>query len=305
MSARCSAASAASTSASSEPGCESPGNAKPTSSAAESSLATGPESPATPTCASSVEPVDLLCGGFPCQDISLAGKGAGIDGARSGLWGEYARLVGELRPRYVIVENVAALLARGLGRVLETWPRSGMTRSGTAFLLRPLAPLTDATGSGLWPTPVARTTGRRRRQPGDEGRMKGWPRRSRADGDGEGRKTRRAARAGRRPKVRDAKSDARPTPEAGTANDRRRWTGGGAGRAFKTPTSAPFSHGGSGGELHKQVAPSGGPLNPQWVAWLMGFPIDWTSLPPSETRSSRRSRNGSAGASSKRDPAGS
>jgi hypothetical protein len=66
---------------------------------------------------------------------------------------------------------------------------------------------------------------------------------------------------------------------------------------FKTPTSAPFSHGGSGGELHKQVAPSGGPLNPQWVAWLMGFPIDWTSLPPSGTRSSRRSRNGSDGAS--------
>jgi DNA (cytosine-5)-methyltransferase 1 len=62
--------------------------------------------------------VDILCGGFPCQDISLAGKGAGIDGERSGLWGEYARLIGELRPRYVIVENVAALLTRGLGRVV-------------------------------------------------------------------------------------------------------------------------------------------------------------------------------------------
>jgi len=62
--------------------------------------------------------VDVLCGGFPCQDISLAGKGGGIDGARSGLWGEYARLVRELRPRYVIVENVAALLGRGLERVL-------------------------------------------------------------------------------------------------------------------------------------------------------------------------------------------
>jgi len=62
--------------------------------------------------------VDVICGGFPCQDISTAGKGAGIDGARSGLWSEYARLVGELRPRYVIVENVAALLGRGLGRVL-------------------------------------------------------------------------------------------------------------------------------------------------------------------------------------------
>ncbi len=62
--------------------------------------------------------VDVICGGFPCQDISFAGKGAGIAGERSGLWRDYARLVGELRPRHVIVENVSALLARGIGDVL-------------------------------------------------------------------------------------------------------------------------------------------------------------------------------------------
>lgn len=62
--------------------------------------------------------VDVICGGFPCQDISLAGKGEGIEGARSGLWSEYARIIGEVRPRYVIVENVAALLARGFHKVL-------------------------------------------------------------------------------------------------------------------------------------------------------------------------------------------
>jgi DNA (cytosine-5)-methyltransferase 1 len=62
--------------------------------------------------------VDVICGGFPCQDISHAGKGAGLAGERSGLWSEIARLVGELRPRYVIVENVSALLGRGLGDVL-------------------------------------------------------------------------------------------------------------------------------------------------------------------------------------------
>ena len=61
---------------------------------------------------------DLLCGGSPCQDISTAGKGAGLDGARSGLWTEYARIIRELRPRFVVVENVAALRFRGLGRVL-------------------------------------------------------------------------------------------------------------------------------------------------------------------------------------------
>lgn len=61
---------------------------------------------------------DVICGGFPCQDISDAGAKVGIAGERSGLWAEYARLIGELRPAFVIVENVAALLSRGLGRVL-------------------------------------------------------------------------------------------------------------------------------------------------------------------------------------------
>ena len=62
--------------------------------------------------------VEVITGGFPCQDISFTGKGAGLGGARSGLWSEIVRLTGELRPLYVIVENVAALLDRGLGRVL-------------------------------------------------------------------------------------------------------------------------------------------------------------------------------------------
>jgi DNA (cytosine-5)-methyltransferase 1 len=62
--------------------------------------------------------VDVICGGFPCQDISLAGRGAGIEGERSGLWSDYSRLIGELLPHYVIVENVSALLGRGLGTVL-------------------------------------------------------------------------------------------------------------------------------------------------------------------------------------------
>ena len=62
--------------------------------------------------------VDVVSGGFPCQDISVAGKGAGIDGERSGMWSHMARIVGEVRPRYVFVENSPALLIRGLGRVL-------------------------------------------------------------------------------------------------------------------------------------------------------------------------------------------
>ena len=62
--------------------------------------------------------VDVICGGFPCQDISVAGKGAGITGERSGLWSEYARVIGELRPCFVIVENVSKLLSDGMGTVL-------------------------------------------------------------------------------------------------------------------------------------------------------------------------------------------
>lgn len=67
---------------------------------------------------SEIERVDLIAGGFPCQDISNAGGHIGIDGERSGLWREYARLIGVLRPRFVIVENVSALLNRGMGVVL-------------------------------------------------------------------------------------------------------------------------------------------------------------------------------------------
>jgi len=62
--------------------------------------------------------VDVICGGFPCQDVSFAGKRAGLEGARSGLWTEYARLIGELRPGFVIVENVPGLLSLGMGAVL-------------------------------------------------------------------------------------------------------------------------------------------------------------------------------------------
>lgn len=71
---------------------------------------------------SDVDAADVICGGFPCQDISFAGTwntgGVGLAGERSGLWFEYLRIIGEIRPKYVIVENVAALLNRGLGTIL-------------------------------------------------------------------------------------------------------------------------------------------------------------------------------------------
>ena len=80
--------------------------------------------------AATLERVDLIAGGFPCQDISAAGRGAGLDGHRSGLWREFARIVRELRPPWVLVENVPALRRRGGDTVLgdleaagyATWP---------------------------------------------------------------------------------------------------------------------------------------------------------------------------------------
>ncbi len=85
---------------------------------------------------------DIICGGFPCQDISDAGLREGIDGERSGLWSEFVRIIRVLRPRVVFVENVAALLHRGMGRVLgdlaslgfdAEWAVFGAWETGTHF----------------------------------------------------------------------------------------------------------------------------------------------------------------------------
>jgi len=67
----------------------------------------------------------IITGGFPCQDISISGKGAGIRGERSGLWFEMHRVIRELRPRYVIAENVGALTHRGLDTVLSSLAEIG------------------------------------------------------------------------------------------------------------------------------------------------------------------------------------
>lgn len=62
--------------------------------------------------------VDVICGGFPCQDLSTSGSGLGLDGERSGLWKEYFRLVCEIRPSFIIVENSPELLDGWLGQVV-------------------------------------------------------------------------------------------------------------------------------------------------------------------------------------------
>jgi DNA (cytosine-5)-methyltransferase 1 len=68
---------------------------------------------------------DVICGGFPCQDISAAGKGAGLSGSRSGLWWEFHRIIETLRPQWAVIENVPALRSRGLDQVLRSLAEIG------------------------------------------------------------------------------------------------------------------------------------------------------------------------------------
>jgi DNA (cytosine-5)-methyltransferase 1 len=69
--------------------------------------------------------IDAICGGFPCQDISTAGRGAGLAGERSGLWFEFHRLIKEIKPQVAIIENVSALRSRGLDQVLRSLSEIG------------------------------------------------------------------------------------------------------------------------------------------------------------------------------------
>ena len=88
-----------------------------------------------------LEPVDLICGGFPCQDVSSAGKRVGLGGSRSGLWFEFARIVSELRPRFVVVENVASGATKWVDEV-----RLCLERIGYGSLPVPLS----AADCGAW-----------------------------------------------------------------------------------------------------------------------------------------------------------
>lgn len=84
--------------------------------------------------AATLAPVDVLCGGFPCQDVSVAGKQKGMEhGTRSGLWSEYARIIGEFRPSICVIENVPGLRARGLRRVLGDLASIGFDATWTTL----------------------------------------------------------------------------------------------------------------------------------------------------------------------------
>jgi DNA (cytosine-5)-methyltransferase 1 len=109
-----------------------------------------------------VEPVDVLCGGFPCTDVSAAGKRAGMHGTRSGLWSEFAKAIDILRPRMVVIENVRGLLSAHANRPMESDDVS-VGDGGTVPVLRAagavLGDLADLGYNAQWTTLAAASVG--------------------------------------------------------------------------------------------------------------------------------------------------
>jgi hypothetical protein len=161
-------------------------------------------------------------------------------------------------------------LVEGLELFSETWPRSGTMRNGIAFLLEPLAPLTFGTASGLWPTPTVLMTGEHRTlEQFEAARSRALVKQKGRSGNGIGEDLAIAVK----------RRALWPTP---IKRDGRTFLG--AKRSPNAVGSEPL------------VIQVGGNLNPPWVAWLMGFPLDWLDgvSPPSkrsETPSSRKSRS--------------
>ena len=164
----------------------------------------------------------------------------------------------------------------------ETWPRAGMTRNGTAYRLRPLAPLTDVIGSGSLLTPTA--------APYNQG--------------GSGGELAIAARLLPTPVVGDARQTRNATANRTNPNSAHHAGETLTDRLLPTPTKSdgqggPGCSGRDGGEnLWTTVASSteGSRLNPCFVEWMMGYPTGWTDSQRSETHSCRKSPSGSAGA---------
>ena len=198
-----------------------------------------------------------------------------------------------------------------LDEYCETWPRAGMTRSGTAYLRVPLVPLTGEIESGLWPTPQTFDASngntpetwyfRQQRNPNMSGssrptalsiQVQMWPTPDTHQGgrtlhnvEYRGRSA-YAANGVKRTILLENAAKLWPTPTAMTDTGGAamcKWGGSGARAKLRTMTT---SH-----ELN-------GALNPTWVEWLMGYPLGWTVCADWGTASSRKSRNGSAAASS-------
>tara|TARA_R100001591_G_scaffold20465_2_gene28981 strand:- start:76 stop:939 length:864 start_codon:yes stop_codon:yes gene_type:complete len=215
--------------------------------------------------------VDIITGGYPCQPFSIAGRQKGEQDPRH-VWPEMFRLVKELRPTWVIGENVSGHIKLGLDTVLENLESEGYATRRLVFQLRASVQTTKEKGSGYWRTPDAHSM----RGPCSETRMK--------------MKLEKNLPISLNDQVRHPNL-MWPTPRAKEPG--RTTVGYGRGlkelvegkqQRFPTPTARDWRDAGPNVNYEKVkkkgrlAGHSGGSLNPTWVEWLMGYPKGWTDL---------------------------
>ncbi|MFD0535036.1 DNA cytosine methyltransferase [Actinomadura luteofluorescens] len=225
-----------------------------------------------------VPPVDVLCAGFPCQDLSYAGRGAGIrEGTRSGLWHVIADAVGVLRPRYLVLKNVSAIVARrpGLDVVLADLAALGFTAEWTCLRASDIGAPHARNRWFLAAEDPHRATGGQRRQPAPR-QAQSW--RARPD----------TGRRGGAPAP-DARCQGRQG--AGGAQERHPATAqrrpGGIGWGAYRPAIDRWEHL-TGRTAPHPTEPTGRNgahrLSPLFVEWLMGLPNGWVTDVPALSR---------------------
>ena len=223
--------------------------------------------------------IDVISGGFPCQDLSAAGKGKGLDGERSGLWREMARVICEVQPRYAFIENSPMLTVRGLDRVLcdlaqmgfdAQWGVLGAADVGANHQRDRIWIKSKRNDTPpppphiyIWTTPTAHMS----------------------------KETNAPSEHRRNTPTLTAQVNQRwPTPTVcGNYNRKGASATSGEGLATavqKWPTPDASAHkyrlSGNSQQSNSLMALAGGKLNPDWTEWLMGWPPGWTDLKPLE-----------------------
>uniref|UniRef100_UPI0009D67EE9 DNA cytosine methyltransferase n=1 Tax=Acinetobacter larvae TaxID=1789224 RepID=UPI0009D67EE9 len=216
--------------------------------------------------------IDVISGGFPCQDISSAGKGAGIDGERSGLWLEMARIISEVRPAFVFVENSPMLVGRGLTRVIGDLTQMGYDAKWARL---------SASNFGaphqrdrLWI--VAHTQGVRSQEQNITSRFQSQIARTK----------RNSSYMADTQSIRleqTRQSQCRSTQWFTGCGDEFSYSNSiGCKQVEQRVSGGTQSQGQTSATQYSGITPRGSwwHVEPDWVEWLMGWPIGWTDLKP-------------------------